>query len=74
MTINLSIVGIAWLLAGISLCRLNLRTAAGQRASFAAPIALFIASLLALYVYVAAGDGADDMQTERTTQTIRGGA
>ncbi|KVD35458.1 hypothetical protein WI84_16460 [Burkholderia ubonensis] len=71
MTINLSIVGAAWILAAISLSRLNLRTAAGMRASIIPPICLCIAFLLALYAYTEAGDAGVD---ERVTQTVRGDA
>ncbi|RQZ18115.1 hypothetical protein DIE15_08250 [Burkholderia sp. Bp9031] len=74
MTINLTIVCIAWVLAAVSVCRMNLRAAAGRHASFAGPFLLCVAFLLALYSYLGASDEADAVRTERVAREFRGGA
>ncbi|KVU85108.1 hypothetical protein WK75_27610 [Burkholderia ubonensis] len=74
MTINLTIVCIAWILAAVSVCRMNLRTAAGRRANFIGPFFLCVAFVLALYAYMDASDEADAARTERFAVEIRGGA
>ncbi|KVO05592.1 hypothetical protein WJ69_23110 [Burkholderia ubonensis] len=74
MTLELFLVCIAWIFAAASMFRLNLRTAAGLRASIIPPICLCIAFLLALYAYTEASDAADDARTEQVARTVRGGA
>lgn len=74
MTINLTIVCIAWILAAVSVCRMNLLAAAGRRACIIGPFCLCAAFVLALYAYMGASDDADATHTERVAQEIRGGA
>ncbi|AOJ86699.1 hypothetical protein WS87_08455 [Burkholderia sp. MSMB0856] len=74
MTIDLTIVCAAWMLAAVSVCRMNLRTAAGRRTSIIGPFCLCVAFVLALYAYVGASDEADAARTERVVQEIRGSA
>lgn len=74
MTINLTIVCIAWILSAASVCRMNLRSAAGQRANFIGPFFMCAAFVLALYSYMEANDEAEAERTERAVREFRGGA